>query len=65
MVKILSQSSGNGLSVDMKIIEIGLVVAEKIGLKNPYFLTKNQLFYRLVDFYRIKSTPQNVHKGPL
>ena len=55
-------SSGNYLPKDVKIMRIGSVVPEKNGRKNAYFLTKIELFNRLVDFHRIKSTNQNVTK---
>ena len=57
-------SSGNNLPKDVKIMRIGSVVPEKNGLKNAYFLTEIELFNRLVDFHRIKSTYQLVTKDP-
>ena len=45
-------SSGNVLPIGTQIIKIGLVTSEKNVVKNGHFSTKNENFYRLVDFYR-------------
>ena len=45
-------SSGNVLPIGTKIIKIGPVTSEKNVVKNGHFSTKNENFYRLVDFYR-------------